>query len=165
MHVRDVMSKDPLTLKPTATLREAAIALAYRGVGGCPVVDEENRVVGMLSEIDILEGLKTQHKELRMLMPPEISFGISFVEVIKEREAAAAFQDAEAKLVRDLMTPGVQAVAPGDDVERAIGLMVKHRIHHIPVLEKGRLVGIITRGDILRGFLRQVGRSTSPGAL
>jgi len=165
MKIRDVMSKDPLTLKPTATLREAAITLADESVGGLPVVDDSGRVIGMLSEVDILEALKTQHKELRMLLPPEITFGISFVEVIKEREAVAAFKDVEAKIVRDIMTPGVQSVGPDDEVARAIDLMVKHRVHRVPVLEKGVLVGIVTRGDILRGFLRQVGRSTSPGAL
>jgi len=119
----------------------------------------------MLSEVDILEALKTQHKELRMLMPPEITFGISFVEIIKEREALAAFKDVENRLVRDIMTKEVHAVSPDDPVERAIRLMVEHRIHRIPVVEGDRLVGIVTRGDILRGFFRHMGQATSRGAL
>ncbi len=165
MKVRDVMSKDPVTLKPTASLREAAITLADESVGGCPVVDDQNRMIGMLSEVDILEALKTQHKELRMLMPPEITFGISFVEIIKEREALAAFKEVESKLVRDIMTKEVHAVAPNDNVERAIQVMVQHKVHRIPVVEGGKLVGILTRGDVLRGFFRHVGQSTYRGAL
>ncbi len=163
--IRDVMSKDPIALKPTATLWEAAITLADESVGGCPVVDDQGHIIGMLSEVDILEALKTQHKELRMLMPPEITFGISFVEIIKEREALAAFKEVENRLVRDVMTQEVHAVAPGDSVERAIRLMVQHKIHRIPVVEGDRLVGIVTRGDVLRGFFRQVGEPRYRGAL
>lgn len=162
LRIRDVMSKDPVTLSPTATLRKAAITLADENVGGCPVVDNDDRLVGMLSEVDILEALKTQHKELRMLMPPEITFGISFVEIIKEREALAAFKEVETRLVRDLMTKEIHSVGPDDSVERAIRLMVQNRI---PVVQGGRLVGIVTRGDILRGFFRQVGQSRYRGAL
>ncbi len=165
MKVRDVMSKDPVTLKPTASLREAAITLADESVGGCPVVDDQNRIIGMLSEVDILEALKTQHKELRMLMPPEITFGISFVEIIKEREALAAFKEVESKLVQDIMTKEVYAVSPNDNVEKAIQTMVQHKVHRIPVVEGGKLVGILTRGDVLRGFFRHVGQSTYRGAL
>ena len=157
MRVRDVMSTDVITLAPTATLREAAITLADESVGGCPVVDEQGRMIGMLSEVDILEALKTQHKELRMLMPPEITFGISFVEIITEREALAAFKEIQRTTVRDVMTKEVRAVSPDDHVEKAIQVMVEHRIHRIPVLEHGKLVGILTRGDVLRGFFRHMG--------
>lgn len=163
--IRDVMSRDPITLAPTATLREAALTLADENVGGCPVVDAGGQLLGMLSEVDILEALKTQHKELRMLMPPEITFGISFVEIIKEREALAAFKEVEDRIVRDLMTKEIHSVGPDDSVEKAIRIMVQYKIHRIPVVEGGRLVGIVTRGDILRGFFRRVGQSTYRGAL
>ena len=165
LRIRDVMARDPITLKPTATLREAAITLADESVGGCPVVDDQGRLVGMLSEVDILEALKTQHKELRMLMPPEITFGISFVEIIQEREALAAFKEVENRLVRDVMTKDPHAVGPEEPVERAIRLMVQHKIHRIPVVDGDRLVGIVTRGDVLRGFFRRVGRPTYQGVL
>ena len=165
MKVREVMAKDPIALKPTASLREAAITLADESVGGCPVVDESGKIVGMLSEVDILEALKTQHKELRMLMPPEITFGISFVEIIKEREAIAAFKDVENRLVQDVMTTEVHAVGPDEPVERAIGLMVQYKIHRIPVVDHDHLVGIVTRGDVLRGFFRHVGKPSYRGAL
>lgn len=165
MRVRDVMSRDLVTLKPTATVREAAITLAEESVGGCPVVDDSGRVIGMLTEVNILEALKTQSKELRMLMPPEITFGISFVEVIQEREALSAFKELEGNLVRDVMMKEVHAVAPDDPVEAAIRAMVEHRIHRVPVIEGDRLVGILTRRDILRGFFRQRGEATHQGAL
>ena len=165
MRVRDVMSMDPVTLRPTVTLREAAITLAEESVGGCPVVDEGGTVIGMLTEVEVLEALKTQSKELRMLMPPEITFGISFVEVIKEREALAAFKEVESRRVQDVMTKEAHAVSPGDPLEDAIRIMVQHRIHRIPVIEGRHLVGILTRGDVLRGFFRHAARTTGAEAL
>src|SRR3989304_3674619 len=165
MKVRDVMSGDPISLKLTATLREAAITLADESVGGCPVVDPAGRIVGMLSEVDILEALKTQHKELRMLMPPEITFGISFVEIIKEREALSAFKEVESKVVQDVMTQDVTWVSPDDNVEKAIQAMVHHKVHRVPVVEGGKVAGIRPRGAAPRGFFRHAGQPMYRGAL
>jgi len=156
MKVRDVMSENPFTLPPTASVAAAAIALAESRVGGCPVVDATGRIVGMLTELDVLEALKTQHKELKVLMPPEISFGISFVEIVQTKEAASAFAEVGDWPIERVMTKNIASVAPQDDVEKAIQLMVKHRIHRVPVIEGGRLVGIVTRTDILKGFFRTV---------
>ena len=154
MKVRDVMAPNPFTLPSNASVGAAAVALAESGIGGCPVVDASGRVVGMLSESNILEALKTQHKELKVLMPPEISFGISFVEVVKTRESVSAFAEIGDWPIERIMTKEVVHVAPDDDVEKAIQLMVKHRIHRVPVIENGKLVGILTRTDILKGFFR-----------
>jgi CBS domain-containing protein len=156
MKVRDVMSENPFALPPTASVAAAAIALAESKVGGCPVVDASGRVVGMLTELNVLEALKTQHKELKVLMPPEISFGISFVEIVKTTEAASAFAEVGEWPIERIMTREVVSVGPEDDIERAIQLMVKHRIHRVPVIERRTLVGIVTRTDILKGFFRTV---------
>jgi CBS domain-containing protein len=154
MKVRDVMAPNPFTLPPDASVAAAAVALAESRIGGCPVVDAAGKVVGMLTEANILEALKTQHKELKVLMPPEISFGISFVEVVQTKEAVSAFAEVGDWPISRIMTKQVVSVAPDDDVERAIALMAKHRIHRIPVIEEGKLVGIVTRTDILKGFFR-----------
>lgn len=165
MRVRDVMSTKLITLNPTMTVREAAITLAEESVGGCPVVDESGRLIGMLSEVNVLEALKTQNKELRMLMPPEITFGISFVEVVKEQDVLSAFKEVSEKPVAEVMAKEVHSVLPDDPVEAAIRVMVERRIHRVPVVEGDRLVGILTRRDILRGFFRQLGGTTHQGAL
>jgi len=157
MKVRDVMSPNPFTLPPTASVAAAAIALAESKVGGCPVLDASGKLVGMLTELNILEALKSQHKELRMLMPPEISFGISFVEVVRQQTAASAFADVGNWPIERIMTRDVVSVKREDEVDLVIQLMAKHRIHRIPVMEKGGVVGIITRTDILRGFFQTLG--------
>lgn len=102
------------------------------------------------------------HKVLQMLMPPEITLGISFVEAVNEREALAAFKEVEDKRVQDVMTKEIHSVGPDEKVERAIERMVQDRIHRIPVVEKGKLVGILTHGDVLRGFFRPAMRPYGP---
>ena len=104
----------------------------------------------------ILEALKTQHKTLKMLMPPQISFGISFVEVLEDREAAKAFAEIGDTPVGDVMTKDVASVSADEAVERAIQLMVKRKVHRLPVLDRGRVVGVLTRGALLRGFFRSI---------
>lgn len=148
------MSPNPFTLPPNASVGAAAVALAESKVGGCPVVDADGRLLGMLTELSILEALKTQHKELKMLMPAEISFGVSFVEIVQTREAASAFADVGNWPIERIITRGVASVAPDDDIEQVIQIMVRQKVHRVPVLEKGRLVGIVTRTDILKGFFR-----------
>lgn len=157
MKVEEVMTKKPSTLLPSQTLREAAVNLADWNVSGAPVTGEGGEILGVLSEVDILEALKTHYKALKMLMPPEITFGISFVEVVKERDAVKAFQELKNVTVKDVMKKPI-TVAPGDKVEAAIKLMVENKISRVPVVEGGKLVGIVTRGDILKGFFRQMGQ-------
>jgi CBS domain-containing protein len=156
MKVRDIMAAHPVALRPDDTIREATAKLAASGVGGAPVVDEVGRLLGVLSEVDVLEALKTEHRTLRMLMPPEIAFGIDFVEIVKERDALEAFRETGDTPVSEVMTRDVVTVEPEESVERVIPLMVKQRVHRIPVVEEGKLVGVVTRGDVLRGFFREV---------
>ncbi len=158
MYAEDVMTTKLHTVGPAQSLRETAIKFAELGISGCPVVDEKGEIIGMLSEEDILEELKTHYKELRMLMPPEITFGISFVEVLRERDAIKAFQELKDIKVEDAMKSPPITVKAGDKVENVIALMVKHKINRVPVVKDGKLVGMITRGDVLRGFFRQVDR-------
>jgi CBS domain-containing protein len=157
LKVEEVMTKSPFTLRSDQTLREAAVKLADMNVSGAPVVNENGEILGVLSEVDILEALKTHYKALRMLMPPEITFGISFVEVVKERDAVRAFQELKDVKVKDVMKKPI-TVSPDDKVENAIKLMVEHRISRVPVIENKRVVGIVTRGDVLKGFFRQIGQ-------
>ena len=164
MKVRDVMAPNPMTLPPTTSVATAAVALAESKVGGCPVVDPKTgAVVGVLTELNILEALAQQHRELRMLMPPEIAFGISFVEIVRDREALAVFAELRDRPISEIMTREVVTVAPDDDVETVIRAMVRRRIHRVPVLAGGAVVGIVTRTDVLRGFFRTLETPTRGG--
>lgn len=150
MRAKDVMVKDTIVLSPEETIADAVEKFAKHRIGGCPVVDDKGCVLGIMTETDILESLKTHYKELKMRVPPETIIGISFVEIAKKREAVEAFERIANMPVRDAMTREVVTAAPDDEVEDVIQMMVRNDVNRIPVVDKGVLVGIVTRGDILR---------------
>ena len=116
--VRDVMNEDVLTISKDVTVEEAIRRLVDNHLSGMPAVDEDDRLVGIVSELNLLETLYS----------PEI------------REM----------LVRDVMTKDVLTVAPNTVLSDATGLMVVHRIRRLPVVDNGKIVGVVARRDLLR---------------
>jgi CBS domain-containing protein len=147
MLAKDIMVREVVTLHPEDTLVDAAMKFAKHKVSGCPVVDEDMVVVGMLSEADILGHLKTQYKKLKMRFPPEVMFGISFEEEVKEKEIVQAFDEIGNVKVKDLMRTNVTMAMAKDTIES-------------PVSEDGKLVGIVTRGDVIGGLYQN--ENTTP---
>lgn len=154
MLAKDIMVREVVTLSPDDTIAHATTKFAEHDISGCPVCDEENVVVGMLSEADILSHLKTQYKSLKMRYPPEIMFGISFEEEKRDKEIAQAFKEIDTLKVKDLMSRNVFFVTASDSVQKIVRLMVRNKINRVPVIEEGKLVGIITRGDVIDGIYK-----------
>lgn len=156
MKVKDVMVKEAVVLSPEETVADAVEKFAKHRIGGCPVVDDERHVLGIMTETNILESLKTHYKELKMRVPPETIIGISFVEIAKKREAVEAFERIANTPVKDAMTREVVTAMPDDELEDVIQKMVRNDVNRIPIVDKGVLVGIVTRGDVLRTVQRML---------
>ena len=153
MKVREVMSKDVATLAPDTLVKDAATMLAKRDVSGMPVVDS-GRIVGIFSEADVLRSLKMTKKDMRLIFPSVSSLGIAFQEEVTQREILEAYEEIGNMPVRDVMTKDVVTVGPDIPLNEAIVKMVQRGIHRLPVVDKSSLVGILTRGDIIRGLAR-----------
>ena len=124
LKISDIMTSEVFTLSPSASVEEAAAALAARGIGGAPVRDEAGRLVGVVSRSDLTDP---------------------------ERRAPAS--DREAGTVRDIMTPGLLVLRDSDLAMSAVRLMVREGVHRIIVLDDGgRLCGIVTPSDVLRAL-------------
>ena len=133
--VRDVMSDQPRTVAPDTTLTEAARTLARTGLGALPVVDEDRRVIGMVTEREIIRHLLK-------------------VQAFTGPDARAASPSAVAtKTVRDAMTRQVLCVAPEQPIAEVASLMSNKDVDRVPVVRDGRLVGFLTRGDIVRKLI------------
>jgi CBS domain-containing protein len=156
MKVKDVMTGETVVLSPEETIAEAVEKFAKHRISGCPVIDDQGRIIGMMTETDILESLKTHYKELKMKVPPETIIGISFVEIAKKREAMKAFEDISTTPVKDVMTRSVTTAEPEDELEDVIQMMVKNDVNRVPITDKGVLVGIVTRGDIIRSVQKMI---------
>lgn len=127
MHVRDIMTAEPLRVQASSTLTAAIALLALGDVRHLPVVADGGKVVGMLSERDAL-GFLVPGKGA---MEENLEEGLS-------------------RPVTDVMSPEVVTVAPGAAVKELIDLLVQHRIGAVPVVENDELVGIASYVDVLQ---------------
>ena len=152
--VREVMSSPVMSITPDTLVKDAAAMLAERNVSGVPVV-ENDLVVGVFSEIDVLRSIKTTKKDLRLVFPSISSLGIAFQEEVTQREILEAYEEIGNTPVRDVMSKDVVTVAPEIALNEAIVMMVERKIQRLPVVEGDKLVGILTRGDIIRGLAKE----------
>jgi CBS domain-containing protein len=149
--IADVMTRDVVTVGPRETLRSAALLLSHKRISGLPVVDDDRKVVGVLSEKDIARVL---HEQGGLTLP-----GGLFDLLLEPSEArqkdmiARSRRVLETTEVRTAMTSPAQTIAPSTPTVEAIRRMIHARINRLPVVEGGRLVGIVTRRDVLSVYL------------
>jgi CBS domain-containing protein len=142
MKIEALMTKDVLTVGPDAPLKDVAAMLSEKRISGAPVCDRDNIVLGVISEADIIR--KEQG------LAPEVHGITRWLARLFDGE----LDKVEARTVREAMTAPAMTVRPFDPVSKAARLMVEHRINRLPVAVDGKLVGIVTRADLVRAFHR-----------
>lgn len=143
MRVDQLMTKDVITVTPETPLRDVAALLAEKGISGVPVV-ENDQLVGVVSEADLLvkeagPGVRPS-RVLDWLLLPDYT----------EREAKFA-----ARTAGEAMTSPAQTIPDYASVATAAARMSEERVNRLPVLKDGKLVGILTRADVIRAFTRR----------
>jgi CBS domain-containing protein len=146
LKVRDIMQTDVITVGPKATVRELAELLAKHKISGVPVVDENNVVLGMVSEADLIVLDADLH------FPYYVQFLDSVIYLQSVHKFGERFKKAFGAKVSDVMTREVRAISPDASLHQLATLMADHKINRLPVVENGCLVGIVTRGDIVRAI-------------
>ncbi len=131
MWVADLMTPDPMTVLPGVPIREAARRLADRKITAAPVVDGASRLVGVVSEADLLID--------EVLPDPR-----AHARPVTCRQAPSA------RRVGDVMTTRVVAVGPHTDAADAVRLMLDNGVKSLPVLDGTNVIGMISRSDVLR---------------
>jgi CBS domain-containing protein len=128
--VREIMNKRVVSIRPDATLAEAIQILTQQHIGGAPVVTAEGAVVGVISEL-------------------------AMIDVVFDSDAKDA-------LVKEYMTAQVHTVHPDDPLSRPAQLFALYSFRRLPVVEDGKLVGIVTRRDLMNYALRSNELLTDP---
>jgi CBS domain-containing protein len=155
MKVKDTMNRDVITCKPGDTLSTLVDLFKNKHISGMPVVENE-KVVGIVSETDLLQLFKTPEVSDEMLLPsPFEIIEMPIRSVIRFEEFKKALEDVHMKPVKDIMKKKVHSISPDSSLEDASGMMVKHRVNRLPVIENGKLVGILVRSDIIRGLSKK----------
>jgi CBS domain-containing protein len=152
MKVDNVLTEDVFVVGPDDTVSEAVKKLAEKGISGAPVVNVEGELVGIITEADILNALKVKYKRLKMVYPSLSLVSVSFVETFDSKEAVEAFDDISASKVSDLMTEDVVTIEMGSELGLVVQLMMERNVNRVPVIKDGKLVGIVSRADIIKGL-------------
>ncbi len=140
MKVAEIMTIDVVAVTPETSLKEVAELLTTHGISGAPVVDAEGRVLGVVSEADVIA------KERR---PPQFSAWQRLVLDIADAKVKAA-----ARTVGEAMTAPAVTITPDRRVDHAASLMLDRQVNRLPVVNRdSKLVGIVTRADLVRAFL------------
>jgi CBS domain-containing protein len=145
MKVSDVMTRAPVTVRADASLEEAANAMLQARVSGLPVLGALGAVVGMITEGDLL-----RRAELGTARPPA-GWLSTF---LAPGRAADNYVRAHGQKVREVMTSELIFVSPETPLSEVVSLMETRHVKRLPVLEQGRLVGIVSRADLLRALSR-----------
>ena len=152
MKVEEVMTEDVVVLKPEMAIEEAVRHLAEHGISGSPVVDTEGNLMGMITETDILNALKVKCKRMEMVYPSLSLVSVSFIEKFDDKEVVKAFEEIAKTRVFELMTRDVATVEKGSELGQAVHVMMQKGVNRIPVMSEGKLVGIVSRADIIKGL-------------
>lgn len=130
MNVGELMTREVVAVPPGASLKQAAQLLVDRRISGLPVVDDQNHVLGVVSEADLLAKEATE------------------LHVDRDRTRF------EARLVGEAMSAPALTIERHRPVGAAAALMIERGVNRLPLVEQGRLVGIVTRADLVRAFVR-----------
>ncbi len=149
LKAKDIMTKDVVYVSPETEVSQAAKLLLEKHFNGLPVLDEKKRLVGIICQSDLVfQQKKIPIPSMFTLMDSVITLR-SVHQIEKEVEKMAAITVAQA------MTPDPVSVDPDATIEEIASLMVRDSIHTLPVVEKGKLVGIIGKEDVLRTLITE----------
>jgi CBS domain-containing protein len=143
MLAKDVMTTAVLTALPGTDVREIAQMLLERRISAVPIVDEQGRLRGIVSEGDLINRpeSETQHRQswwLRLMSAPD--------------EQAREFLRTHGTRAEDVMTDDVITVTEDTSLSKIAALLEKHRIKRVPVVRQGKLVGIVSRANLLQAL-------------
>ncbi|HYA70125.1 MAG TPA: CBS domain-containing protein [Thermoplasmata archaeon] len=149
--VRDVMSRHPITVGPDATLLDALVLMRGQKVSGLPVVNEESKLVGVLSQRDVARTLRSAGgiPEVTGLFDL-LMFGLSEETGVSVQVLRRILEETN---VRDAMSSPPISIPSDASLELAAEMMRENEINRIPVLVGDRLVGIVTRNDLVRALV------------
>ena len=145
MKVADVMTSGVISIAPTDSVMKAAHLMLQYDLSGFPVV-EHGKLVGIMSEGDLLR---------RVEIGTEPHNRPRWIELLFPGRLAEEYARAHGRTVEEIMTRNVVSVSESASIEEAVRLMEQHHVKRLPVVRGEAVVGIISRADIVRAFIRQ----------
>ena len=141
---KNIMTSDPVVVTPDWDIGKATTIMIEKGFNGLPVIDNAGRLVGIICQSDII----AQQKKLPL--PSFFTFLDGMINLSSMKSLEKEAQKIAATTVADAMTPDPVSVSPDTGIETIAALMVDNNFHTLPVIEDGKLVGVVGKEDVLR---------------
>ncbi len=156
MKIENAMKKDVIKFNELDKIVDVAQSFRDNKISGAPVVDENNKVVGVISEGDIMRLLEVHSPKINLILPAPLDLIELPVRMKYELdEIAEDMQRAGSTVIDQIMTKKVVKIGPDASISDAAELMDSHKVKRLPVVnDDGKLVGIVTRGDIIGAMVR-----------
>lgn len=143
---KDIMTKKVITIGKNATLLELVKLLIKNKISGVPVIDEENNLVGVVTENDIIVKKSS--------LPFPLSFSFAFLDKYESyTKSTKEFLDTK---VEEVMSVDIKTVRKDMTVSKVVNIMLNNNINRLPVLDDdNKLIGIITRADVMKSMIKE----------
>jgi CBS domain-containing protein len=143
----DVMTTNPITVSPDMEIAQAAKLLLDKKINGVPVVDDQKNLVGILCQSDLIVQQK------KMPIPSVFTFLDGIISLTSMKHLEKEAKKITATTVAHAMTPNPVSISPETGLETVAALMVDKKFHTLPVIQNGKLVGIVGKEDVLRTLM------------
>ena len=141
---QNIMTSEVITVKENATVRELAALLLTNNISGAPVGDDAGKVIGVVTESDLIFQNKKVH------LPTAFAILDAFVFLERPEKMELELKKIAGSKVGDICSRKLISVGPETELEELATLMAEKKIHTLPVMSEGRLVGVIGKSDIIR---------------
>ncbi|MDD3655212.1 MAG: CBS domain-containing protein [Atribacterota bacterium] len=145
MKIKDFMHRNTASVLSNCSLEEVIKIMALQRINGIPIVDENQKVIGFISQHDIIKALLPNY----LTVISSNIFLTEFIQLSKKLKEYAHFQ------VKEFMNKEVITINEDDNEVMAADLLIRYKIHHLPVLRNGYLAGIVTMRDLLKAMIEQ----------
>jgi CBS-domain-containing membrane protein len=144
LSVKEIMTRDVITVSPETDIAHAARLLLEKSINGVPVVDGTGKLVGILCQSDLVAQQK------RFPIPTIFTLLDGFIPLTSMKHLEREVQKITATTVADAMSANPVTVRPEASIEEVGTIMVDRNFHTLPVVDKGKLVGIVGKEDVLK---------------
>ncbi|MBW2406902.1 MAG: CBS domain-containing protein [Deltaproteobacteria bacterium] len=149
LKVKDIMTKEVKTVSPETEITKAAKLLLSERINGVPVVNKTGELVGILCQSDLIAQQKS------IPIPSLFTLLDGYIPLTLLNRLDREVEKMVATKVENAMTPDPITVNSDNDIEKVAGLMVEKNYHTLPVVDDGKLVGIVGKEDVLRTLLAE----------
>lgn len=150
MLIKDIMTKKVITVSPKMEIHKLAELFIEKNISGAPVVDKSGKLKGIVRE----EGVIFQDKKVHL--PTFINLSAGFL-VLGTKRYNEEIKKIAASRVSDIMEKDIAVISPNIEIEDVATLMIEKEIYYLPVVDKNKLVGVITKKDIVRAIAKGKG--------